>query len=169
MRAGVWIAVVLAIGGCGYRLVDERAVFGPEVASIEIRAFENRSAEPGYEQMLADSLEEEFSRRGALRPLLGPGGADLVLSGSIREVRVRSAVFSSVEFSVEDEVRVSLRVSVGHPAEGRSLWEQPDLRVSEKFRSSPDPQVYKSNKQQALRRLSARIAERIHDGLFQRF
>ena len=119
--------------------------------------------------MLADALMEEFSRRGALRPLHAARGGDLVLSGSILRARVRAAVFSSVDYAAEDELRLSVRVQIRNPASGQTVWQASDLRISEKFLSSPDPQVYESNKQQALRRLSALLAERVHDGLIQNF
>ena len=163
------VLVLLATIACGYRFVDERAVFGGEVSSIQILAFENRSTEVGYEQMLADTISEEFARRGALRPVYGSRGADLILLGMIRDVRVRSRSFSSVELSVEDSVEVSLDVRVARRATQESVWELEQYRVDELFLASPDPQVYESNKEQALRRLSALIAERIHDGLFQNF
>ena len=169
MRAWRLAAVALWLGACGYRFVDEREVFGPEVATIEVRAFGNRSAEPGYERMLADSIGEEFSRRGVLRPLWSEGAGDLVMDGRIGEVGVFGTAFSSAGIAVEQRVEVLLDAHVRERAGGEEVWRVRRARFSERFLSSPDPQVYESNKEQALRRLSARIAERIHDGLFRGF
>jgi hypothetical protein len=160
--------LLLTLLGCGYRFVDERAVFA-DARRIQLVTFENRSTEPGYEQMLVDAISEEFVRRGALRPVYGAAQGELVMRGEIRQVRVRASSFSSVALAVEDRVEIQLDIAVTRAADDELVWERENFEFSELFLSSPDPQVYESNKEQALRRLSALIAERIHDELFQRF
>jgi hypothetical protein len=167
LSCGILLAALLA-SACGYRFVDERAAFGPDLRRIEIRAFENRSDQAGYEQLLADSLVEEFARRGALQPVYGER-ADLILDGRIRDVRVRATSFSSIELEVEDSVEIALDVKVRRSTDDQVLLERRNYRFSEIFSSSPDPQTFHSNKEQALRRLSALIAERISDELLQIF
>ncbi len=162
------VLVAALLAGCGYRFVDERAAF-PGADTLRVEAFTNHSVEPGLEHMLADAIGEEFTRRGALRPVYDPGRGDLVLSGQIREVRIRASSFSSVALSVEDAIEVELGIEVRPAAGGEPVWRRESIRFTELFLSSPDPQTNESNKEQALRRLSALIAERIHDELFQRF
>jgi hypothetical protein len=159
----------LTLVACGYRFVDEAAVFGPGTRRIEIRAFENRSSQPGYENVLADALAEEFSRRGALQPVYSGGAGELVLAGRIDAVSVAPRSFSSVALAVEDMVELRVAVEVRRSSDGGVVWKREELRLSELFLSSPDPNVQLSNREQALRRLSALLAERIHDELFQVF
>lgn len=168
MRVAVAV-LTLAAQGCGYRFVDERVVFGPEVRRIEIRAFENESGEPGYERLLADALSEEFARRGALEPVYARDAGELVIAGRIEAVNVQVRSFSSVALAVEDSVELRVDVEVRRRADGGVVWKRDDLRLTELFLSSPDPNVELSNREQALRRLSALLAERIHDELFQVF
>jgi hypothetical protein len=167
---GAWIAALwFAATGCGYRFVDERAVFGPQVRKIEIRAFENESAQPGYEHVLADALSEEFARRGALVPVHAADSGELVLAGRIEAVTVQVRSYSSVALAVEDSVELRVDVEVRRRTDGGVVWKRDGLRLTELFLSSPDPNVELSNREQALRRLSALLAERIHDELFQVF
>ena len=163
------IALILLVTSCGYGFVDERAVFGPGTRRIEIRAFENRSNQPGYEHVVADALAEEFSRRGALLPVYQDSPGELVLAGRIESVSVQPRSFSSVALAVEDTVELRVAVEVRRSGDGDLVWKHDDLRISELFLSSPDPNVQLSNREQALRRLSALLAERIHDELFQIF
>jgi len=163
------LALALLAAACGYGFVDERAVFGPGVRRIEIRAFENQSNEPGYEQVLADALAEEFARRGALEPVYAGTSGDLVLAGRIESVNVTVRSYSSVALAVEDTVELRVNIEVRRSADGGVVWKRDDLRLSELFLSSPDPNVEISNREQALRRLSALLAERVHDELFQTF
>jgi hypothetical protein len=157
--------------GCGYRLVDPRGAFGPGVEHIELRTFENRSAQPGFEQLLVDALSEEFSRRAALVPVYGGGRgvADLVLDGLVREVRIYASAYSPGAISLEDRIEVSIDARIRRLSDDEVLWRRDGWRVSEVFASSADVQTYVSNREQALRRLSSTIAERIHDELFQSF
>lgn len=165
------LALLLLLAGCGYRPLDGRHAFGPDVHAIELVAFENATREPGLEQILADALQEEFARRGWLRPRLeGQSGApDLVMRGVLRSADVRSNSFSSGALALEERIEVICDVSVRRGADGMLVFQHPDFRMSEVFLSSADPQVYASNKEQALRRVSSAIAERVHDELFQRF
>ena len=79
------------------------------------------------------------------------------------------AAFSSGALTIEDRLLVTLDVSVQNASTGREVWRHTRLEVRERFQSSPDVQVYQSNKEPALRRLTSEIAGRIHDELFQKF
>jgi len=165
------VCFLLALGACGYRPLDGRGVFGPDVHTIEVEAFENKSREPGLEQQVADALMEEFARRAWLEPVLQGqvSSPDLVMTGLLRTADVRSNSYSAGGLALEERVEVNFDVSVRQRASGDVVYRHPGFSVTEVFLSSADPQVYASNKEQALRRVSSVIAERVHDELFQRF
>ncbi len=155
--------------GCGYRVLDGREVFGPEVTQIEITMFENESVEPAFELMVGDAVAETFELRGPLVPVWGTPASrsDLVLRGVIRSVSVEPSAFSSAGFARENRIEVRLESDVRHVGSGEVVWHE-RIVLSELFLSSPEVQVNETNKEQALRRLSSLLAERIYDGLFQR-
>ena len=133
-------------------------------------AFENETREPGLEQLIGEALNEEFARRGWLDPKLqGQGASDLVMRGVLHSASVHSSSYSSRALALEEAIEVSLDVSVRRAQSSEIVWQHPGLKMREVFLSSADPQVYASNKEQALRRISSEIAERVHDELFQRF
>jgi hypothetical protein len=167
--AAIPLLLSLICCGCGYRHWDESRVFGDEVRHIEIRMFENRSSEPGLERMLADALQEEFARRGALRPTWKSGSGELVLQGMIRDVQVNAVALSSVGMTLEEQISVRLDVSVLRSSDTEPVYGRRGLQVSERFTPSSDPQVYQTSKEEALRRITAEVAARIHDELFQTF
>ncbi|HTO08197.1 MAG TPA: LPS assembly lipoprotein LptE [Myxococcota bacterium] len=169
-RAGLWLAVVLALSGCGYQALNGRNPFGPGAQSIELKSFENDTREPGLEQLVGEAMNEEFARRGLLKPQLeGQGAADLVLRGTLLSATVHSSSYSSGALALEEGIDVAFNVSVHRVSNGELVWQHNDLHMREVFLSSADPQVYVSNKEQALRRISSEIAERVHDELFQKF
>jgi len=163
--------LVFMIGACGYRPLDGRAAFGPNVHTIEIEAFENESRAPGLEQQVADALVEEFSRRAWLEPVLQGQvvSPDLVMSGLLHAADVHSNSYSAGGLALEERLTVELDVSVRRRESGEILYRHPGMIATEVFLSSADSQVYASNKEQALRRVSSAIAERVHDELFQKF
>lgn len=163
--------LLLPLVACGYRPLDGKGVFGPDVKTIEVEAFDNASTAPGLEQQIADAMVEEFARRAWLEPVLQDQVAnpDLVMSGELLTADVRSNSYSAGGLALEERVEVRFDVSVKRGASGEVVYRHPGWSVTEVFLSSADPMVYASNKEQALRRVASVIAERVHDELFQRF
>jgi hypothetical protein len=173
-RSAAWgvallVAPLVAASGCGYRVPEPVQGAGGAPLAIEVRMFENRSAEPGLEALLAAALAEEMLRRGQVRPLYGgpSGAADLVLDGEIRSATVRPASFSSVGLALEYEMQVGLVVEVRRSGGGELVWRQPALRERERYLASSNAGVERSNREQAMRRIAAAVAGRIHDELAQ--
>jgi hypothetical protein len=160
-RPAAIIAVALCLLGCGYR-----ALVGNPQGRIEIRTFENESAEPGFEQLLVDAFTEEFARRGRLEPVFvsGPDPAEFRIDGVVRDIQVVPTSFSSVGLEIEGRVTVHLEIRMRRASE--LLWTQ-RIVVFEQFLSSADAQIRESNKEQALQRLASDVAGRIHDELDQ--
>jgi hypothetical protein len=164
-------ACAVLMTACGYRALDGRGAFGDDVKTIELRTFDNESREPGLEQMIGDAMVEEFGRRAWLEPELAGSqvSPDLVLRGVVHSATVRSTSYSSGALALEERIEVRMDVDVRRGGSGELVYQHPDFRMTEVFLSSADPQVYASNKEQALRRLSSAVAERVHDELFERF
>ncbi|HXZ85818.1 MAG TPA: LPS assembly lipoprotein LptE [Myxococcota bacterium] len=164
------LAAAAALCACGYRTLGGRGFFGEGVHTIELVAFENQSREPGLPHLIAQAMSEEFARRGWLDPK--PEGEiaspDLIMRGVVHSAQVHSSSFSKGALVLESTIDVVLDVTVKR-AGGEVLLQHPALREHEVFLASADPQVYQSNKEQALRRISSEIAERVQDELFQKF
>jgi hypothetical protein len=156
----------LAALGCGYRVLGAPEGLGPD---IEIGMLENRSNSPGVERMLSDALHEEFVRRGQLEPRYADGSASLVLNGVVREVSVRHSAVSTVGLALEDQLELVVDVSIRRRADGSVVWRRDGWTQQERYTSSADVQVQRTNREQALRRLSAELASRLHDELVTSF
>jgi hypothetical protein len=167
-RSGAVALAAIALAGCGYRLIGAPAT--AEARSIELVTFENRTSAPGFERMLAEALSEEFARRGELRAVRpGSSATDLALRGVVRQLTVVPSAFSSVSLELENRVEVVVEVALFSGADRVLLWRDERLSEAEHFLSSADAQVRESNREQALRRIAADLAARIHDELTQTF
>jgi hypothetical protein len=158
------VAVCTALSGCGYKLVRYEGALG-DVDSVAIETLANESYEPGIEYIVADAFRREFLRRGAVRLTDDSSGADLVLSGSVLPVETAGLSLSSVVLVIEYQLTLSLAIQatrldgVEVPIDSRAL------RESERYLVSGDVEATRKNREEALRRVAAVLAERVHDAL----
>jgi len=158
------VAVCTALSGCGYKLVRYEGALG-DIDSVAIETLANESYEPGIEYIVADALRREFLRRGAVRLTDDRGSADLVLSGSVLRVETAGLSLSSVVLVIEYQLSLSLAIQATRldgmevPVDSRAL------RESERYLASGDVEATRKNRDEALRRVAAVLAERVHDSL----
>lgn len=165
------VAVALACAGllsaCGYEVVRYAQALG-DVRRVAIFGFGNRTFEPGVDGLVTAALQREFLRRGALRLVEDPASADLVIRGVVADLDTFSRSFSSIQFSLEYEVRMYLEVSVQRRDGSEVLLDPRVLSEAELYLASADVEVARTNREEALRRLSTALAGRIHDALYER-
>ncbi len=170
-RAASWAALSLLAGtlclGCGYKVVRYKGAI-PDAERIAIGSLANLTFEPGVDRILNDALLREFQRRGALRVVDDREAADLVLEGAIAAVDIRSRSFSSIAFALEYEVRMVLEVIVTRRDGTVMEIDENSLAETDLYLASADVEVARTNRSEAIRRLSSLLAGRVHDALYER-
>ena len=164
--AAIFLLLLAAGSGCGYSLVGYSAGFDG-IRTVAIETPENDSFVPGVEYVVADALRREFLRRGAVRIIDDPAAADLVLGGAVNKVVSSGRSFSSVVFSLEYELVLELELE-GRRADGQPIViGNRSLRESEYYLASADVEATRKNRDEALRRIAAVLAQRVHENLFE--
>ena len=164
--AAILPVLLVASLGCGYTLVGYGAGFG-DIRTIAIETPANDSFEPGVEYVVADALRREFFRRGAVRVVDDPATADLVLGGSVRDVRTSGRSFSSVVFTLEYELVLTLDLEARR-SDGTPLPIGPrSLQEAEYYLASADVEAMRKNRDEAMRRVATLLAQRVHENLFE--
>ena len=161
------VLLLAALQACGYEVVRYSQALG-DVRRVAIRAFDNDSFEPAADDWMTEALQREFLRRGAVQLVDDPRSADLVIAGSVRTVDTVSRSFSSIQFALEYELRMFLELSVTRIDGSEVLIDPRALAESELYLASADVEVARTNREEALRRLSTALAGRIHDALYER-
>jgi hypothetical protein len=165
-RAAIFLLLLAVGSGCGYSVVGYGSGFDG-IRTVAIETPENDTFVPGVEFVVADALRREFMRRGAVRVVADPASADLVLGGAVSKVSSSGRSFSSVIFSLEYELRLSLDL-VARRADGEEIRIGPrSLEESEYFLASADVEATRKNRDEALRRVATVLAERVHESLFE--
>lgn len=163
------LAVLLASGaGCsGYRFVRTSEGLGP-VRRVAIQTLYNNSYEPGLDVLVTDALRREFQRRGGATLVSDPAQADLVLAGSVLELRTTARSFSSIAFALEYQVQMQIAL-VATRADGSAIAVDPNaLYEWELYLTSADVEAERKNREEALRRLAAVLASRVRESLAER-
>jgi hypothetical protein len=163
---GVLVVVYLASPGCGYKFVDYGAP-PSGLQSVSIRTFQNDSYEPGVEFVVADALRREFLRRGVVALTEDANGADLVISGIVEPINTRTRSFSSVALALEWEITLKLRVHTVRPDGAIARIDDASMQDTERYLASADIEATRKNRDEAVRRMAAVLAARVHDMLYE--
>ena len=153
----------VAGGGCGYQLLRPDAAL-PGVARVALSGFRNATLEAGASALLDDAFSRELLRHGALRLVSEPARANLQLDGVVRAINTQSRSLSPLSFALEYEVRleISLRARRGDA----ELFAAPQVFAArERYLASSEPEVTRTNREEALRRLASTLATRAFDAL----
>jgi hypothetical protein len=173
MRPLLWLTVAVSVVtvACGYRFVGSARAPGSGGEGIEIHPLENESSEAGLERVLGDALVEEFVRRGEYRPTYTAGGdaPALVLGGTIRAVTIQPSAFSSVALALEYEIEMVVEFDLARTDGTPPVWGSNQVVLRERFLASADAGVNEDNKEEALQRMAAELAGRVHDALYADF
>jgi hypothetical protein len=193
-RALGWLlCACLSPLGCGYRLAGSQIVVPGDIHSVSIGHFENQSRQEGLDKTLAFAFEHEFYRRGILAVRDEPGGGDGIITGTIREFRVRPVAFNANEEALEYEAELTLDVTLRRQADGKVLWKGSHLHAFEDYAVSPSTVVPSSSQFQqgtldaanlaqlsevqlaeteerlAIQRMVRSIARDVHDRILEQF
>ena len=167
-RALAALALACALVGCsGYRWLRYGGALG-DVHTVAIQPVINHSYEPGAEALVNDALLREFQQRGSVKVVKDPEHADIVLSGALLPLSTRARSFSSVAFALEYEVQMSLDLSARRASGGVIRFGPGVLHGAEIYLASSDVEVQRKNREEAIRRICAVMAERVHDALAEK-
>lgn len=138
MRAARFFALAAAIGllqsGCGYGFAPGRT-FAPEVHTLGVQTFVNRTREVGIEKRLALAIEREFTIRGPLKVVNDPSTGDLILSGTVHEVQDRPTAFNREDEVLIYQTTIALDLTLRRRDTGALVWETHGLRASSDYES----------------------------------
>jgi outer membrane lipopolysaccharide assembly protein LptE/RlpB len=133
-----------ALPACGYHIHGTQPTLPSDVRTIGVGSIDNRSREHGLEKELAFAFEREVFVRRHYRLADSPGGADALLTGTIREVTRQPVAFDQDDQAVQYEVRMRLDFTLTRQRDGKTLWSVRDMREFDEYTSNPEVVVTSS-------------------------
>jgi Lipopolysaccharide-assembly len=157
-----------SIGGCGYGFRGTVNNLPPDIKAVFIPVFVNNTTEGGAEVVFANALIYEFTRGGTI-PVVPEDKAQGIISGRIKSAAVDSVIYTSQTQSVDRKVTVVLEIIFRRADNQKILWQNLDMIRSENFRVGGDPNQTDRNREEALRKISKDLSERIYSSILENF
>ena len=170
LLASILVSFLLAFGGCGYRnllapLKAPDAEGHVRPARLALVTLRNDAQEPWLDRIVSGALRRELGLRRRFVMVTDPKASDLVIRGRIRPLVTRSNSFSSFVAALEYRVRLTLDLEVVRASGDVVRLDSRALSETDIYLASPDIEVTRSNRLEALRHLSDILATRIADSL----
>ncbi len=166
-RASLALAVLVVLLGCGYHLKGMGLNAPPGVNTIAVTVLENKTAESGIETRFTSDLTYEFTRSKILQ-VVDRDKADAVLSGVIVSLQEDTISYTASYDSNERRVTITLDLAL-KGTDGRVIWSRRALSDREAFKVASDRLATARNRRAAIEVMSERLAERVHNAIFQDF
>jgi outer membrane lipopolysaccharide assembly protein LptE/RlpB len=166
-RTGLALAVLVVLAGCGYHPKGMGLTAPAGVHTIAVTVLENRTAESGIETRFTSDLAYEFTRSKIVK-VVDKDKADAVLGGIVLALKEDTVSHTASYESDERRVTVTLDLAL-KGADGKVIWSRRALSDREAFKVSSDKLATERNRRAAIDVISERLAEKVHNAIFQDF
>lgn len=182
LRAGALAVLVVSGCGsaaCGYALAGRGSYLPPEIASIGIPTFGNRTQVFNLESQLTQKVRAEFIGRGRYQILPEATGVDALLTGEIASVSIQPSSFSAQQLATRYEIVMTARVELRDLKANTVLWENPSLMFRQDYDAPAgatgqtggvlDPAAFLGQDLNALDRMTNDFARSIVSAILEAF
>ena len=154
----IFILTVVLCAACGYRFAEEGG-FPGDTERLFVKVLENKTQETNVESIVTAALLNELTLRKTDELASGIDNADVVLSGAVNLVTIRTISESKSDVAEERRVTVSVDLKLTKK-DGSIVWAAKGLSDFEAYLVDADAERTDANRRNAIRVLSKRIAER---------
>jgi hypothetical protein len=152
------VLITVLCGACGYRF-GQQSGFPGDSDRLFVKVLENQTQETGVENIITAALLSELTLRKTDGLASGMDNADVILSGVVEEVSIRTISTRSKDTASERRVTVSIDLNL-KKQDGSVVWKAGGLTEDEGYLVEADKERTDQNRRLAIRVLSQRIAER---------
>ncbi len=163
----IMILFAVLCSACGYRFSEEGG-FPGDTDRLFVKVLENRTQETGVENIVTAALLSELTLRKIDNLASGIDNADVVLSGVVEEVAIRTISTRKRDTAGERRVTVSVALKLTKP-DGNVVWATKHLSDDEGYSVDANNERTDQNRRDAIRVLSRRIAEKVVNRLSDDF
>jgi hypothetical protein len=166
---GILPLLLLALGmlamasACGYRVVGSEPVGGGQrKATLVIPPFENRSLEVGLETIFANDMIRAFQDSKVLQVKPGEATADYLLLGTIKKLEHSSTAYLDINSSLIRRTTLTVEFTLKDTKQNKVIWKGTEI-VKSDYVANQFYGVGEATRDQGIRQVSVRLAQRIND------
>jgi hypothetical protein len=161
--------LVLAAGGCGYRVAGRGTTLPPGAHTIAVPALVNHTTTYRIEQRFTEALVHEFIARTNYRVVPEADGADLVLQGEVTSLGAGAVLYDPTT-GAASTLLVTLQLKIGlRDRSGKTLYQNNALVFREPYQISGSIASFFQEESPALDRMSRDFAARVVSDILDNF
>jgi outer membrane lipopolysaccharide assembly protein LptE/RlpB len=163
-------AFCLLLSACGYQVAGHGDRLPPDVRTIAIPIFVNKTPRFRIEQKLAAAITREFIARTKYRVTADPSQADAVLKGVVTDVRTGVVTFDlNTGRATALQIQVTANVELVDSRTKKVLFSNPNYVFREEYQISQTTNELFEEDQPALDRLSRDLARTLVTEILENF
>lgn len=132
---GLVALMLLAAGvsGCGYEFEADGPALPASAQTIYVAQFSNMSRTSGIAEPFMRYVKDEIANHDRLTLVDSPGGADLILTGTINNVQTQPGSLNSVDEPTDavQQLSISAQLTDGHT--GKVMWSENGISSTQRF------------------------------------
>jgi hypothetical protein len=140
-RRSVLLLLTLCASGCGYALAGRGNALPPTIRVIGVPDFQNTSTVPDFDGPLTDAVRVELVSKGNYTILPQAQGVDGLFVGTITNVALQPAAFTSDNQVSRHVIIVTANVEFREVATDRVIWANPSFQVRDEYQISTTTQA----------------------------
>ncbi len=155
---------------CGYHVAGQGALLPPDVKTIAVPTFKNKTSQFRIEQQLTAAVTEELIERTHYRVVHQVSGADALLRGTVEEIRQAVVAYNPQTGSATAlQIEVVAGVELRDLHSNKVIFSNPDYIFREQYQVSPNTQTFIEEDRPALERLSRDFARTLVTDILENF
>ncbi len=175
----VMIAFAGLVMGCGYHIRANGEPVGIEFNNLAIPLIESHASTLAFEADFTRILRQEFIRHAKVS-LVPEERAQMVLSGTIYEIKTSPLTYDTQEVSINGETRdfsvttsrrlkIRLDMRLTERATGKIIWRDREMEEKAGFYLGDGPLETRYNRRIALQTIARNLSKRIYLKTMERF
>lgn len=158
----IWITLTaLLAGGCGYRFAGTGESVAPELRTVFVDLFANKTSEAYADVIFRNAFISRFVQEGRFTIASSRGEADVICRGSVRSLHASPLSYKSSNLSAEDRITVILEISFEERESGRTIWTDGAFTATGDYPVTTAG-VTETSRKKALSKLADDTAERAY-------
>lgn len=166
---GLFLVLMIGFSGaCGYHWVGGIADVPLDIRSVAIPIFANRTLEEGIESQMTRALVEKFTSAQRI-PVLSEEAAETVLLGSVKAFTT-TPITVTLQSQTVTEYRATMIVEfvLKRKSDGKILRSE-EIQEWRNYPVASNLAITDLNKREAIQKIAALLAERIHEVVLTNF
>ncbi|HOG17508.1 MAG: hypothetical protein A4E73_03928 [Syntrophaceae bacterium PtaU1.Bin231] len=164
-KAGVWLAVLLLLNcaGCGYRFSPGGENLPPEIRTVFVDIFDNKTSEANFENQVRSAFIDQIIRGTRFKLADSKEAADAVLRGSIEGLSSSPLSYRATNLAAEERLTAVLNITLEDRNTGKAVWTGSGLSGTADYMvDAANPTVTQTNRRNNLSKLANDTAEKAY-------